>query len=158
MYVFPTSVLVRRVPFPFHLPGAPSSPIQYIPTPFFSCLWGGVDSLLNGPLHGLVCDEQRNAEVEDLTAGTAEGVEDSGVESSGKRVLTVLGEAVVDDALLGGRAWYWVRTSLVMAVARSGFVLVISAYQGHPRVRGSYDNVSKAFHSYSCIRCLRAMV
>ena len=61
-------------------------------------------SLLNGPLHGLVCDEQRNAPVEDLATGAAEGVEDGGVESSGKRVLTVLGEAVVNNALLGKRA------------------------------------------------------
>jgi hypothetical protein len=35
-----------------------------------------------------------------LATGAAEGVEDSGVESSGKRVLTVLCEAVVDNALL----------------------------------------------------------
>ena len=61
-------------------------------------------SLLNGPLHGLVCDEQGNAPVEDLATGTAEGVEDGGVECSGKRVLTVLSEAVVNNALLGERA------------------------------------------------------
>jgi hypothetical protein len=63
-----------------------------------------LNSLLNGPLHGLVCDEQGNAPVEDLAAGAAEGVEDGGVEGSGKRVLTVLGEAVVDNALLGERS------------------------------------------------------
>ena len=61
-------------------------------------------SLLNGPLHGLVCDEQGNAPVEDLATGAAESVENRSVESSGKRVLTVLGEAVVDNALLGERA------------------------------------------------------
>jgi hypothetical protein len=60
----------------------------------------GVDSLLNGPLHGLVCDEHGDGPVEDLATGAAEGVEDGGVESSGKRVLTVLCEAVVDNALL----------------------------------------------------------
>jgi hypothetical protein len=64
----------------------------------------GVDSLLNGPLHGLVCDEHGDSPVKDLTTGAAEGVEDSGVKSSGKRVLTVLGEAVVDNALLRERA------------------------------------------------------
>lgn len=63
-----------------------------------------MNSLLNGPLHGLVCDEHGNGPVEDLATGAAEGVEDSGVEGSGKRVLTVLSEAVVDNALLGERA------------------------------------------------------
>lgn len=61
-------------------------------------------SLLNGPLHGLVRDEHGNGPVENLAAGTTESVEDSGVKSSGERVLTVLGEAVVDNALLGERA------------------------------------------------------
>jgi hypothetical protein len=64
----------------------------------------GLDSLLNGPLHGLVCDEHRDGPVEDLATGAAEGVEDGGVKSSGKRVLTVLCEAVVDNALLRERA------------------------------------------------------
>jgi hypothetical protein len=67
-------------------------------------LRAGVDSLLNGPLHGLVCDEHGDGPVEDLATGAAEGVEDGSVESSGKRVLTVLGEAVVDNALLRERA------------------------------------------------------
>jgi hypothetical protein len=58
-------------------------------------------SLLLSPLHDLVSDDERDAPVEDLVAGAAEGVEDSGVESTGQRVLTVLGEAVVDNALLG---------------------------------------------------------
>jgi len=61
-------------------------------------------SLLNGPLHGLVCDEHGDSPVKDLATGAAECVEDGGVEGSGKRVLTVLGEAVVDNALLGERA------------------------------------------------------
>ena len=65
---------------------------------------GDGDSLLNGPLHGLVCDEQGNTPVEDLATGAAEGVEDGSVKGSGERVLTVLGEAVVDNALLGERA------------------------------------------------------
>jgi hypothetical protein len=64
----------------------------------------GLDSLLNGPLHGLVCDEHGDSPVKDLATGAAEGVEDGGVKSSGKRVLTVLGEAVVDNALLRERA------------------------------------------------------
>lgn len=64
----------------------------------------GIDSLLNGPLHGLICDEHGDSPVEDLATGAAESVEDSGVKGSGKRVLTVLGEAVVDNALLGERA------------------------------------------------------
>jgi hypothetical protein len=64
----------------------------------------GLDSLLNGPLHGLVCDEHGDSPVEDLATGAAEGVEDGGVQSSGKGVLTVLGEAVVDNALLRERA------------------------------------------------------
>jgi hypothetical protein len=64
----------------------------------------GIDSLLNGPLHGLVCDEHGNGPVEDLATGTAEGVEDGSVKGSSKRVLTVLGEAVVDNALLRERA------------------------------------------------------
>jgi hypothetical protein len=67
-------------------------------------LRAGVDSLLNGPLHGLVCDEHGNGPVEDLATGTAEGVEDGSVKGSSKRVLTVLGEAVVDNALLRERA------------------------------------------------------
>lgn len=58
------------------------------------------DSLLNGPLHSLVCNQEGNTPVEDLTAGTAEGVEDSGAEGTGQGVLTVLGETVVDNALL----------------------------------------------------------
>lgn len=61
----------------------------------------GIDSLLNGPLHGLVCDDEGNGPVEDLAAGAAEGVEDGGVEGAGQRVLTVLGKTVVDNALLG---------------------------------------------------------
>jgi hypothetical protein len=67
--------------------------------------WAGLDSLLNGPLHGLVCDEHGDSPVKDLATGAAEGVEDGGVESSGKRILTVLGESVVDNALLRERAY-----------------------------------------------------
>ena len=59
-----------------------------------------LNSLLNGPLHGLVCDEHGDGPVEDLATGAAESVEDGSVEGSGKRVLTVLGETVVDNALL----------------------------------------------------------
>jgi hypothetical protein len=106
----------------------------------------GVDSLLNGPLHGLVCDEHGNGPVEDLATGAAEGVEDGGVKSSGKRVLTVLGEAVVDNALLGKRACVEdvVRIMLVLLAVCSGLVVVFSAYQGHPKVRGSCEDVSIA--------------
>lgn len=60
-----------------------------------------VDSLLNGPLHSLVCNEEGDTPVEDLTTGAAESVEDSSAHGAGKGVLTVLGEAVVDNALLG---------------------------------------------------------
>jgi hypothetical protein len=63
-----------------------------------------IHSLFNSPLHGLVCDEHGNCPVKNLATGTAEGVEDGGVEGSSKRVLTVLGEAIVDNALLGRRA------------------------------------------------------
>jgi len=63
-----------------------------------------LNSLLNGPLHGLVCDEHGNGPVEDLATGAAESVENGSVKSSGERVLTVLSEAVVDNALLGERA------------------------------------------------------
>jgi hypothetical protein len=70
----------------------------------FLCPRAGVDSLLNGPLHGLVCDEHGDSPVKDLATGAAESVEDGGVKSSGKGVLTVLGEAVVDNALLRERA------------------------------------------------------
>lgn len=62
-------------------------------------------SLLLSPLHDLVSDDERDAPVEDLVAGAAEGVEDGGVEGTGKGVLTVLGETVVDNALLGKGAW-----------------------------------------------------
>jgi hypothetical protein len=58
-------------------------------------------SLLLSPLHDLVSDDEGNAPVKDLVTGTAEGVEDGGVEGTGEGVLTVLGETVVDNALLG---------------------------------------------------------
>lgn len=61
----------------------------------------GINSLLNRPLHSLVRDKEGHTPVEDLAAGAAGGVEDSGAEGAGQGVLTVLGEAVVDNALLG---------------------------------------------------------
>lgn len=83
--------------------------LQILPEPVYStCVplfsKTNLNSLLNGPLHSLVSNEHGNGPVEDLATGAAEGVEDGGVEGSGKRVLTVLGEAVVDNALLGERA------------------------------------------------------
>lgn len=62
---------------------------------------GDINSLLNRPLHSLVRDKEGHTPVEDLAAGAAGGVEDSGAEGAGQGVLTVLGEAVVDNALLG---------------------------------------------------------
>lgn len=59
-----------------------------------------VDLLLSCPLHELVSDEQRGGPVEDLATGAAESVEDRCFEGTGKRVLSVLCEAVVNDALL----------------------------------------------------------
>jgi hypothetical protein len=80
--------------------GSSSCSLVFFSNPY-SSTGAGVYSLLLSPLHDLVSDDERDAPVKDLVAGAAEGVEDSGVEGTGQRVLTVLGEAVVDNALLG---------------------------------------------------------
>jgi hypothetical protein len=80
--------------------GSSSCSLMSISNPY-SSTGAGVYSLLLSPLHDLVSDDERDAPVEDLVAGAAESVEDGGVEGTGQRVLTVLGEAVVDNALLG---------------------------------------------------------
>ena len=57
-------------------------------------------SPLNRPLHSLIRYQHRHSPVEDLIAGAAEGIEDGRGSGAGKRVLSVLREAIVDDALL----------------------------------------------------------
>lgn len=55
---------------------------------------------LNSPLHDLVCNNHRYGPVKDLVASASESVEDSGVGGSGKRILSVLGKTVLNNALL----------------------------------------------------------
>ena len=49
---------------------------------------------LNSPLHGVIGDNKRRSEVEDLMAESAPGVEDSGIECAGERTLSVAAECV----------------------------------------------------------------
>ena len=56
---------------------------------------------LNSPLHRLISNQHRDRPVNDLMTGTAEGGEDLSATDTSKRVLSVLREAVVDDAFLG---------------------------------------------------------
>jgi len=56
--------------------------------------------LLGGPVHELVSDEHRDGPVEDLTLGSAVGVEDGGVCGTSESTLAVLGHRVGDDAAL----------------------------------------------------------
>lgn len=61
---------------------------------------------LSGPVHQVVASQHGREPVEDLSLCAAEGVEDGIMGSAGKGVLTVSGNAVVDDALLLGTAYY----------------------------------------------------
>lgn len=59
---------------------------------------------LDGPLHGVVSDNHWRSNVKDLMAESAPGVEDSSVECTGERALSVGAESVMHDSLLGLRA------------------------------------------------------
>lgn len=56
--------------------------------------------LLGGPVHEFVSDKHGDGPVEDLTLGSAVGVEDSGVSGTSEGTLTVLGHSVGDDTTL----------------------------------------------------------
>jgi hypothetical protein len=66
---------------------------------------GGVaareDEPLDSPLHRIVGDDKRRSEVKDLVAESSPGVEDSSIECTGERTLSVGAEAVVHNAFLG---------------------------------------------------------
>lgn len=64
-------------------------------------------SPLSGPVHDVVCRDEWRYNVEDLCAGSSPRVEDGSMGRAGEGVLSVRGEAVGHDALLGlGRsAW-----------------------------------------------------
>lgn len=59
------------------------------------------DSPLSSPVHDVVCGNEWRDDVEDLCAGPSPRVEDGCVGCAGEGVLSVGGEAVGDDALLG---------------------------------------------------------
>lgn len=66
---------------------------------------GWKDRPVNSPVHGVVADDHRGNNVEDLTAEATEGVEDSVVTGTGEGVLSVCGNAVGDDTALLLAAW-----------------------------------------------------
>lgn len=59
---------------------------------------------VGGPAHQVVAGNHGRQPVEDLALGAAEGVEDGVVDDAGRGVLSVGGEAVLDNALLLGTA------------------------------------------------------
>lgn len=60
-----------------------------------------INSLLDSPLHGAVCDGQRWDEVEDLVPRAAHDVPEALADEGGHGALTVGAQCVGDDALSG---------------------------------------------------------
>lgn len=58
-------------------------------------------SPLDGPIHSGVCNDKRWCEVENLKSESSPCVEDSGVQSTGKRTLSIRAEGVGRNTLLG---------------------------------------------------------
>lgn len=74
---------------------------QHRKTSASSRLFLAQDSPLNSPVHDVVCGNEWRDDVENLCAGPSPRVEDGCVACAGEGVLSVGGEAVSDDALLG---------------------------------------------------------
>ena len=59
------------------------------------------DQPLDSPLHRIVGNNKRRSEVKDLVAESSPGVEDSSIECTSERTLSVGAESVVHNAFLG---------------------------------------------------------
>jgi hypothetical protein len=60
---------------------------------------------LNGPLHGVVTDEQGRGDKQHLRAEAAPGIEDCGVQRTSQRALCIGTQCVGGHTLLRLRAW-----------------------------------------------------